>query len=1183
MNHPHSIRPLYCGRYNLHPIHLTLLAALLLALTPKAWSQAAAGQVLRGHVPAAVSRLQPLHRLDPTHRLQLAIGLPLQNQAALDQLLQDIYNPASPNFRHFLTPEEFTQQFGPTPQAYAAVTAFLATNGFTVQAPSANRMVVDVEGAVADIERTFHLQLQVYPHPTEGREFFSPASEPRLDLIVPVLHIGGLDNFVQPRPLNHPLPTPAPTPAATPQGTGSGPGNTLVAGNFRAAYVPGVTLTGTGQSVALAQFAGYNPTDIQSYEASYGLPSVPLANVLLDGITSITANDGGAEPALDIEMAISMAPGLAKVITYYGSSPDDIYNRIASDNLAKQVSTSWTFGIDATTLQIYQELGAQGQSCFNASGDSDAYNAAANPVQTPADAPYLTIVGGTTLTTSGGAGGTYVGETVWNWGNGTGSSGGVSPTYAIPAWQQGLSMTANLGSTTMRNLPDVALTADNVWVLYNSGSSGAFGGTSCASPLWAGFMALVNQQGAANGLPPIGFINPTVYALGKGGAYATDFHDITAGNNTSTKSPGNYYAVPGYDLCTGWGTPNGISLINAFFASGLTVPNFSFETPGVATYQYKPAGGSWAFTAQSGTTGSGLAANRSAFTAANPNAPNGVQVAFLQGLGTITQTLSGFVPGTSYGITFSAAQRGTYNNGGQTWNVMIGNTVIGSFSPAASATNYTDYVVAFKATAASQSLSFVGTDTRGGDNTILLDNVRIAVAPNPPTAPVGLTAAAGNAQIALTWTPSAGASGYQVGRATTSGGPYAIISTTTADNYTDLAVVNGTTYYYVVSAAGSGGVGASSTPVSATPVASAVNVPNYGFETPGVGTYQYNPGGASWAFTAQSGANGSGIAANGSAFTSANPNAPNGAQVAFLQGSATISQALSGFLPGTSYTVSFSAAQRGSYNNGGQTWNVTMGGTSLGSFSPAASATSYATYSASFTASAATETLSFVGTDTRGGDNTILLDNVRIAAAASSGSNSNAPNANSLPSPWLTADIGAVGVPGSATDTNGLFAVAGSGTDIWGAADAFHYVYQPASGDCSIQAEVLSVQNTAPWAKAGVMIRETTNANSIYTMAFLAPVTATATNGLAVQQRTSTGGTTSSLKNVPGLQAPYWVRLARTGNSFVGSSSADGTNWTALTTNSLTMATNVYIGLPVCSVTNPVLNNATFNKVTAVP
>ena len=360
-----------------------------------------------------------------------------------------------------------------------------------------------------------------------------------------------------------------------------------------------------------------------------------------------------------------------------------------------------------------------------------------------------------------------------------------------------------------------------------------------------------------------------------------------------------------------------------------------------------------------------------------------------------------------------------------------------------------------------------------------------------------------------------------------------------------------------------------------------MNVPNYGFETPGVGTYQYNPGGASWAFTAQSGANGSGIAANGSAFTSANPNAPNGAQVAFLQGSATISQALSGFLPGTSYTVSFSAAQRGSYNNGGQTWNVTMGGTSLGSFSPAASATSYATYSASFTASAATETLSFVGTDTRGGDNTVLLDNIRLL-----------PRQLRLqfrrPQRQLPAESVVDGGhrcrrPARQCDRHQRFVCRGGLRDghlgRWG---SFVTSINPPAVIAAFRPRC-SASKTPPRQPSGVMIRETTNANSIYTMAFLAPVTATATNGLAVQQRTSTGSTTSSLKNVPGLQAPYWVRLARTGNSFVGSSSADGTNWTALTTNSLTMATNVYIGLPVCSVTNPVLNNATFNKVTAVP
>jgi len=1164
-----------------------LFLTLTFTLTPKVWGQPAGLQVLHGHVPAAVSQLRALRRLESTNRLQLAIGLPLQNQPALDQLLQDLYNPASPHFRHFLTSAEFTQQFGPTTGDYAAVTAFLKANGFTVKDTPSNRMLVDVEGSVADIERTLHVQMQVYQHPTERREFFSADREPQLNLTVPVLHISGLDNFAAPRPLSHPLPTPATTSAsaaaATPQGTGSGPGNTLVGSNFRAAYVPGVTLTGTGQSVALVQFAGYNPSDIQSYESNYGLPNVPLNNVLLDGITSITANDGGAEPALDIEMAISMAPGLSQVITYYGSSPDDMYNRVATDNLAKQVSTSWTFGIDSTTLQIYQQLAAQGQSVFNASGDADAYNAASNPVLTPTDAPYITIVGGTTLTTSGGANGAYVSETVWNWGNGTGSSGGVSTTYSIPSWQAGVNMSGNQGSTTMRNLPDVALTADNVWVLYNSGGSGAFGGTSCASPLWAGFMALVNQQGASKGLPSIGFINPSVYATGLGSNYNSAFHDITVGNNTSTKSTNAFYAVPGYDLCTGWGTPNGSGLINAFFASGLTVSNFSFETPSVGTYQYKPTGGSWTFSAQSGANGSGVAANKSAFTSANPNAPTGAQVAFLQSTGTIAQSISGFTSGTSYAITFSAAQRGAYNNGGQTWNVTIGNTVIGSFGPAAGATNYTDYRVGFKATAANQTLGFVGTDTHGGDNTIFLDNVRIAVAPNPPAAPAGLTAIAGNAQVALTWTPTAATTGYQVGRATSSSGPFVTIGTSAAANFTDSTAVNGVTYYYVVNALGTGGVGANSAPVAATPVATVVNVGNFSFETPAMVAYEYSPTGAAWTFAAQSGANGAGIAANGSAFTFANPNAPNGTQVAFLQGTGSISQALSGFVAGSNYLVTFSAAQRGSYNNGGQTWNVTIGNTVIGSFSPSGSATNYATYSASFTATAASQTLGFVGTDANGGDNTVFLDDVLISLTGSSNTNTNGSGTNLLPSPWATADIGAVGVVGSAADTNGSFTVAGSGADIWNGADAFRYVYQPASGNGSIQAEVLSVGATAPWAKAGVMFRESTNANSTYAIVFLSPVTASSTNGVAFEERTTTGGSAGYNSGITGVQAPYWVRLDRTGNNFIGYYSTNGSGWTVLGTNSITMATNAYIGLAVCSVANTVLNTSTFTNVLATP
>jgi subtilase family serine protease len=134
-------------------------------------------------------------------------------------------------------------------------------------------------------------------------------------------------------------------------------------------------------------------------------------------------------------------------------------------------------------------------------------------------------------------------------------------------------MSANKGSTSMRNIPDVALTADNIFVVYNNGSQGMFGGTSCAAPWWAAFTALVNQHAAAHGRPAAGFINPAVYAIGKGAGYAADFHDITTGNNTNRTSHTNFFAVPGYDLCTGWGTPNGSNLISALVsASSLITP-----------------------------------------------------------------------------------------------------------------------------------------------------------------------------------------------------------------------------------------------------------------------------------------------------------------------------------------------------------------------------------------------------------------------------------------------------------------------------------------------------------------------------------------------------------------------------------------------------------------------------------
>jgi hypothetical protein len=553
------------------------VAGLLPFTTPA--QPPAATRILPSHaVPAAVARLQPVESLAGTQHLNLAIGLPLRNGDELASLLQQIYDPASTNYHRYLTPGQFTKRFGPTEQDYQAVIAFAKANGLAVTGTHPNRMLVNVNGSVTDIEKTFQVGMHVYQHPKEARTFFAPDVEPSVPAGLPILDISGFNNYGRPYPKYKLKPANLAT-NATPN-AGSGPGGSYMGNDFRKAYVPNVKLTGAGQTIALVQFDGYWASDIAAYEAMAGLPSVTLANVLIDGFSGVPTGSGGeVEVSLDIEMVISMAPDLSQVILYEGDPfnfhPNDVLNRIATDNSARQISCSWGWigGPNATTSQIFRQMAAQGQSFFNASGDSDAFlpGQVDDPTQfgEPSNSSDITQVGGTTLTTSGPEG-SWVSETVWNWGNefgpafdGVGSSGGISSSNQIPVWQQGINMSANGGSTTFRNIPDVAMTADNVFVIADHGIQyRGVGGTSCASPLWAGFAALVNQQAATVGQPPVGFINPAIYAIGKGANFTSDFHDTRTGNNTWSASPTNFFAVTGYDLCTGWGSPNGQNLID---------------------------------------------------------------------------------------------------------------------------------------------------------------------------------------------------------------------------------------------------------------------------------------------------------------------------------------------------------------------------------------------------------------------------------------------------------------------------------------------------------------------------------------------------------------------------------------------------------------------------------------------
>ncbi len=540
--------------------------------------------MLHSHVRPAVSSGEAalVGALPANQSLQIAVVLPLRNPDELTSLLKRLYDPQSPDYRHFLSVEQFTEQFGPSLADYQAVVAYLQANGFTVTDTPANRLIVPVSGSVAQINRAFNVTMNAYRHPTENREFFSPDREPALNLSVPVAHIAGLNNFSLP----HPILTQVFQGQVAANVTGSGPGGSYLGSDMRAAYYGGTTLTGTGQAVGLLEFGGYNLSDVNAVFSNAGQSySVPINNVLLGGATIAPVEQDG-EQVLDIAQAIGMAPGLSQVRVYIGNAslPGQdtvILNSMASENIAKQLSCSWGWEPDDPTTDdvFFQEFAAQGQSFFTASGDAGAFDALINPYFYPSEDAYVTAVGATHLNTNGAAG-AWVSESAWNSGGG-GSGGGISPDgIAIPSWQTGVANSSNGGSATLRNVPDVAMEGDLDNYDCNLGAcNGGYAGTSFATPRWAGFMALVNQQAVEAGTAPmggLGFLNPALYSIGGGSSFTSDLHDITVGNNHTGSQPVWFNAVTGYDLVTGWGSPTGQSLIDAL--AGPQVPGFWLES-----------------------------------------------------------------------------------------------------------------------------------------------------------------------------------------------------------------------------------------------------------------------------------------------------------------------------------------------------------------------------------------------------------------------------------------------------------------------------------------------------------------------------------------------------------------------------------------------------------------------------
>jgi subtilase family serine protease len=509
------------------------------------------------------NQAQAVGRLPANQLMSLDIVLPLRNQAGLERLLDEIYDPSSASYRHYLTVPEFTAQFGPTQADYDAVVQYARSNGLTVVGGSRDGMDVQVKGPVSAVQTAFHVNLHTYQHPTENRTFYAPDREPTVSLPFNLWHISGLDNYSIPHPLfvkksdyaaAHGIAADKVVSHAT---TGSGPSASFLGSDMRAAYYGGTALTGAGQNLGLFEYVGTDLADLNTYFKNVGQTNkVPVTLLSTDG-TSTSCVDSGAggncddtEQTLDMTQAIGMAPGLSSLVMYVGSTDTAIISAMTTHNpLPTTIGCSWGWTpADPSTLNPYfQKMAAQGQTFFAASGDSSTWSR--RNEAWPADNAYVVSVGGTDLTTTKAAG-PWKSETAW-----ADSGGGISPDrIAIPSWQKisGVINSSNKGSTTYRNGPDVSANAN--FTFYTCADqttclANEYGGTSFAAPMWAGFIALANQQAAANGKSKVGFLDPTIYPQNVTSTYATDFHDITSGKS------GSYSAVTGYDLVTGWGSP----------------------------------------------------------------------------------------------------------------------------------------------------------------------------------------------------------------------------------------------------------------------------------------------------------------------------------------------------------------------------------------------------------------------------------------------------------------------------------------------------------------------------------------------------------------------------------------------------------------------------------------------------
>ena len=522
---------------------------------------------LPNSVLPVVSKSMPALSLKPTSSIEVAISLKPQDPTGLQAFADAVSDPNSPMYGKFISPEEVGSRFGASTKDVFAAKAFLTSGGLTITHVGKNNMTVVGTGTPAQVEALFgtkigSLQVTDETGTVSYRSNLTPLNVP-VNLVSKIQSINGVETYSRPKPR-----TTALTPPLARNLYGLLP---LFTGGFK----------GQGRTVAVSNWDGFALSNGNLYISQYNLP-VPaggaMSNVTVipvggSGSQNTTANGEGD---LDFQMELGAAP-LANIIIYDGTNDNltTVLSTEASDNKADVISESYGWNIDANTAaachNTHLAMTAQGITYCVASGD---HGTDFGPFDYPDYDPEILSVGGTDATTDGT--GNRTNEQTWGLSGGWGGGGGWcqgtagsdgSPFNSLPSWQRGNGVPTKINK---RLVPDVSEHATD-WLIYIGGAINDIGGTSAASPAFAGGLTVVEQRlFAATGKARLGRVANKIYALnGKQGA----FFDITTGSSIGTL-PNGSDAVPtaGWDFATGWGAPNFNKLYSALTTSIVLTP-----------------------------------------------------------------------------------------------------------------------------------------------------------------------------------------------------------------------------------------------------------------------------------------------------------------------------------------------------------------------------------------------------------------------------------------------------------------------------------------------------------------------------------------------------------------------------------------------------------------------------------